>query len=106
MAEPTPGRQPAGFAVDSVRFPAVPRARDADGRERSQEASTNRGSSQRPFSVGEPAAKFGDNAEGRPPAAAMDAVTDRVARLDELDNIGDLLRLVAEPQHATGDGRD
>ncbi|MFI6456054.1 hypothetical protein ACIBF6_31380 [Streptosporangium amethystogenes] len=44
--------------------------------------------------------------EGRLSAAAMDAVTDRVARLDELDNIGDLLRLVAEPQHATGDGRD
>ncbi|WP_326641681.1 MmgE/PrpD family protein [Streptosporangium sp. NBC_01755] len=93
-------------AIFPHQFPAVLRARDTDGREWSQEVLTNRGGPQRPLSADELAAKFRDNAEGRLSAATMDAVTDRVVRLDELDHIGDLLRLVAEPQYATGDGRD
>ncbi|MGW4420653.1 MmgE/PrpD family protein [Streptosporangium sp. NPDC004631] len=91
------------------QFPAVLRARDLDGREWSHEVLANRGGPARPLSVAELALKFRDNTEGRLSATTAGVVTDRVNRLDELDHIGDLLRLVAEfeveSETATGDRR-
>ncbi|SEG54953.1 2-methylcitrate dehydratase PrpD [Nonomuraea solani] len=77
------------------QFPAVLRARDLDGREWTQEVLANRGGPARPLSAAELALKFRDNTAGRLSDATADAVTDRVARLDELAGLGELLRLVA-----------
>ncbi|MEV0378903.1 MmgE/PrpD family protein [Nonomuraea sp. NPDC050643] len=78
------------------QFPAVLRARDLDGREWTQEVLANRGGPARPLSSAELALKFRDNTAGRLSGATAGAVTDRVARLDEADDVGDLMRLVAE----------
>ncbi|MEO3875142.1 MmgE/PrpD family protein [Nonomuraea sp. B12E4] len=87
------------------QFPAILHARDIDGREWSQEVLANRGGPARPLSAAELALKFRDNAAGRLSAATADAVAGHAARLDELDDVSRLLRLVAEFEPGTADGR-
>ncbi|MEU8362977.1 MmgE/PrpD family protein [Nonomuraea sp. NPDC048882] len=77
------------------QFPAVLRARDADGREWRQEVLANRGGPDRPLSAEELALKFRDNAAGRLSAATADAVAGLAGRLEQADDVGELLRLVA-----------
>jgi 2-methylcitrate dehydratase PrpD len=78
------------------QFPAVLSARDLDGREWRQEVLANRGGPDRPLSAAELALKFRDNAAGRLSEATADAVADLTGRLEDVDDIGELLRLVAE----------
>ncbi|TDD47432.1 MmgE/PrpD family protein [Nonomuraea terrae] len=78
------------------QFPAVLHARDLDGREWTREVLANLGGPARPLSTAELALKFRDNTEGRLSRATADAVTDLVARLDEAEDVGGLLRRVAE----------
>ncbi|MFC5831745.1 MmgE/PrpD family protein [Nonomuraea insulae] len=80
------------------QFPAVLRARDLDGREWRQEVLANRGGPDRPLSAAELALKFRDNAAGRLSEATADAVAGLTGRLEDVDDIGELLRLVAEFQ--------
>ncbi|MCF6475717.1 MmgE/PrpD family protein [Nonomuraea sp. MG754425] len=78
------------------QFPAVLRARDLDGREWSQEVLVNRGGPGRPLSADELALKFRDNAAGRLPESTAGAVAALAGRLEDLDDVGELLALVAD----------
>ncbi|MGW4796149.1 MmgE/PrpD family protein [Nonomuraea sp. NPDC004297] len=78
------------------QFPAVLRARDLDGREWSQEVLVNRGGPGRPLSAAELALKFRDNAAGRLSESTAGAVAALAGRLEDLDDVGELLALVAD----------
>jgi 2-methylcitrate dehydratase PrpD len=83
------------------QFPAVLHARDLDGGVWHQEVLTNRGGPARPLSAAELALKFRDNVAGRLSGATADAVVEHAGRLDELGDIGELLRPVAEFEPTT-----
>jgi 2-methylcitrate dehydratase PrpD len=78
-----------------AQFPAVLRARTRDGREWTEEVLANRGGPQRPLHADELALKFRDNAADRLSPAAVRETEEIVRRLDELDSVGALLRLVS-----------
>ncbi|MBA0050202.1 MmgE/PrpD family protein [Streptomyces sp. AJS327] len=86
-----------------AQFPAVLTAVDTDGREWRQEVPHNRGGPQRPLSAAELALKFRDNTAGRLSPETQDTVTDRGARLHELDRVQDLLHPLAELNTVAGE---
>ncbi|MFD3482911.1 MmgE/PrpD family protein [Streptomyces sp. NPDC058665] len=86
-------RATAGFPY---QFPATLTVRDTRGRTWHTEMLTNRGGTDRPLTDGELETKFRDNTAGRLSPATADAVTARARRLDKLDDIHELLGLLAE----------
>lgn len=74
------------------QFPAIVTVRTADGRTWREEVLTNRGGPQRPLSDQELAAKFRDNVADRIEPAIADEVIDAVLGLDDVADLGALLR--------------
>jgi 2-methylcitrate dehydratase PrpD len=74
------------------QFPAILRIRTQDGRDLVEEVLVNRGGPQRPLTFGELAAKYRDNAQRLLPEASVIDLERQIARLDEIDDIGALLK--------------
>jgi 2-methylcitrate dehydratase PrpD len=77
------------------QFPAIVRVRTHDGRELIEEVLANRGGPERPLSEEELALKFRDNVAGRLPDQVVEQVQTCVRHMDDLDDMGQLLRLVS-----------
>ncbi|HUZ39940.1 MAG TPA: hypothetical protein VMU68_00910, partial [Acidimicrobiales bacterium] len=73
------------------QFPSVLRVRLRGGEEMVEEVMTNRGGPQRPLSYDELAAKFSDNSVEMLGPETVQLVRALVARLEELQDIGELL---------------
>lgn len=74
-------------------FPSIITAELADGSTRRVEVLTNRGGAKRPLRAEEAAAKFRGNCARVLTDAAVDGLLDRLARLDELGDVAELLSL-------------
>lgn len=85
------------------QFPSILRIRLRDGQELVEEALVNRGGPKRPLSYEELATKFGDNVRHELSPEAAEHLQSLVARLEELDDVGQLLAtlegFVAAPPH-------
>jgi 2-methylcitrate dehydratase PrpD len=79
-------------AVFPAQFPAVLRVRLRDGSEIEEAVMTNRGGPDRPLTYDELATKFTDNASRVLDPGTVETLRDRIARLDEIDDVGALLR--------------
>src|SRR5579875_46015 len=101
MARVTVTADPRCTEIFPCQFPAVLRVRTRDGRELVEEVFANRGGPDRPLSYEELAVKFRGNVGRRLNAAAAEEIQDRVARLDRLTDMAELLgplaRLTAGP---------
>lgn len=76
------------------QFPSVLRIRMVGGDELVEEVMTNRGGPGFPLSYAELATKFEDNVRELVPPAAIDAVEHAVAHLDQLDDVGELFKML------------
>jgi len=85
-------------AIFPNQFPAVVRARTADGREWTAKVLVNRGGPDNPLSVDELRTKFRDNVEGVLTDQAASAAEDGVAKLSERTSPADLLVSVASEE--------
>ena len=74
------------------QFPAVLTVQTHDGRELVEEVLANRGGPQRPLTFGELATKYRHNAQRLLPDAVVAELERQVARLDEVTDIGSVLK--------------
>ena len=86
-------------AIFPRQFPAVLRVRTRDGRKLVEEVLTNRGGPDRPLTYEELTTKFRDNAARLLDAEVVEGIQRAVARLDELETVGDLLGRLASVTH-------
>ncbi|MCS7475714.1 MmgE/PrpD family protein [Umezawaea endophytica] len=96
-------------AIFPHQFPAVVTVRGTDGREWTAEVLTNRGGPQRPLTDAELAAKFTDNVADRLPPEIAASVRDLVLGLEDVTDVGELLRplaLATDHTPTTGDDHD
>jgi 2-methylcitrate dehydratase PrpD len=77
------------------QFPAVLRVRTRDGRELRAEVMSNRGGPERPLSGDELRTKFRDNVAGLLPPEVADQTEQAVEHLDQLADVGTVLRPLA-----------
>lgn len=78
-------------AIFPMQFPAVVRARTADGTEVVERVPANRGGPERPLTEEELTRKFRDNARRALPEDAIERIEDAAARLESVASVGDLL---------------
>jgi 2-methylcitrate dehydratase PrpD len=78
------------------QFPSVLRVRLRDGQELIEEALVNRGGPQRPLSFEELATKFKGNVGNQLSSAAAEHLQSQVARLEELDDVRQLLAVLED----------
>ncbi len=91
MAKVSVTADPACTAIFPRQFPAVLRVRTSEGDELVEQVLVNRGGPDRPLTYDELALKFRDNAGPRLPAEVVEQTKDRVARLDRLTDVSQLL---------------
>lgn len=79
-------------AIFPHQFPSVLRLQLQGGEQLSEEVMVNRGGPDRPLSAAEVSTKFEDNVAGRLPDATAVRVEEMAAQLEDLDDVGELLR--------------